>query len=269
MNLRIICGGLCVAVCTASIALAQSFGQQAITGYSGMKARSGPSTIAFTPKMRADFLQRIALDGAAQLALNEGDYARAETNARQALSMMRGDSEAPEILAAALDAQGKTQEALQAYKTLHDEGAVTPVDELPYARLLLETGHWAQAVEAYNKQLPYSEGDLMQAHSDFSPDVPRPTDLAAAIHIGMGLELGWRGYHGTYQERVKQAQGELQQAVALEPTSSLAHYYVGYGLNRMGRRTEAQAAFKKAAALDDSDVQKAALKELPASMQPR
>ncbi|MGI4789481.1 MAG: tetratricopeptide repeat protein [Janthinobacterium lividum] len=269
MNLRILCGGLCVAVCTASIALAQSFGQQAITGYSGMKARSGPSTVVFTPKMRADFLQEVALNDAAQLALNEGDYDGAETNARQALSLMRGDSEAPEILAVALDAQGKTQEALQAYKALHDAGAVTPVDELPYARLLLETGHWAQAVEAYNKQLPYSDGDLMQAHSDFSPDVPRSTDMATAIHVGMGQALGWRGYHGTYQERTQQAQEQFRQALALEPKSSLANYYVGYGLKRMGRRAEAQAAFKKAAALDNGDVQKAALKELPVAMQPR
>ena len=263
MDLRIMCGGLCAAVCTASIALAQSFGQQAVT------KNPDPVPASSSPKMRASFLQRAALDDAAQSAMNAGDYAGAETDARQVLSIMRGDDEAPEILAVSLDAQGKTQEALQAYKALHDAGAVTPVDELPYARLLLETGHWAQAVEAYNKQLPYSDGDLMQAHSDFSPDVPRPTDLLTAIHVGMGLEIGWRGYHGTYQEKTQQAQGEFQKALALEPDSSLANYYLGYGLKRMGRRAEAQAAFRKAAALDDGDVKAAAQKELPQTEQPK
>ena len=256
MDLRIVCGGLCIAVCTASITLAQSLGQHAVTRY------PGPIPASSAPKMRADFLRRAALDDAAQSAINVGDYAEAEVDARQALSLTRGDDEAPEFLAMALDAQGKTQEALQAYKALHDAGAVTPVDELPYARLLLETGQWPQAVEAYNKQLPYSDGELMQAHSDFSPDVPRPTDMATAIHVGMGLELGWRGYHGTYKERIQQAQEQFKQAAALEPKSSLANYYVGYGLNRMGRRAEAQKAFQKAAALGGSDVKKAAEEEL-------
>ncbi len=263
MNLKIVCGGLCVAICTASIALAQS-----LVGHTGA-VYSGPSPASFSPKTRALTLQRFALDDAAQSALNAGDYAEAEADARQALSMMRGDSAAPEILAASLDAQGKTQEALQAYKALHDAGAVTPVDELPYARLLLETGHWPQAVEAYNKQLPYSDSDLMQAHSHFSPDVPRPTDMATAIHVGMGMEIGWRGYHGTYQGRVQQAQEQFRQAAALEPKSSLANYYVGYGLKRMGRHVEAQKAFQKAAALDNGDIKAAALKEMPGATQPR
>jgi tetratricopeptide (TPR) repeat protein len=141
---------------------------------------------------------------------------------------------------------------------------------LPYAQLLLKTGHWAQSVQAYNRQLPYSSGvDLMQTHSDFSPDVPRSTDLATAIHIGLGQDLGWRGYHGTYQEKAQQAQEEFQKALVLEPNSSLANYYVGYGLKRLGRRVEAQAAFQKAAALGEGDVKQAAQKELPTTMQPR
>lgn len=264
MKIQIVCGGLCIAGCAASVVLAQSLGKHTITGY------SGPIPSSAAPKMRANFLQRASLDSAAEAAQKAGDYAEAEIDARQALSLMKGDSQAQEILPAALDAQGKTDEALQAYKVLYDGGDVTPYNQLPYARLLLKTGNWAQAVQVYNKQLPYlSNGDLMQMHSDFSPDVPRQSDLATAIHVGMGLELGWRGYHGTYQERIKQAQGQFQQAVALEPNSSLAHYYVGYGLTRMGRRAEAQVAFKKAAALDNGDIQKAALKELPVTMQPR
>ena len=269
MDLRIVCGGLCVAICTASIALAQSFSGRTVAEYSGIRTLSGPSTVSVTPKQRAAFRQGAILAGAAQLALDAGDYEEAEMDARQTVSMIRGDEDAQEILATALDAQGKTQEALQAYKTIYDEGDVRSDNELPYARLLLKTGNWAEAAAAYNRQLPYSDGDLMQTHGGFSPDMPRPTDLATAIHIGLGLEIGWKGYHGTYQERVQQAQGEFEKALALEPDSSLANYYVGYGLKRMGRRAEAQAAFRKAAALDQGDTKEAAQKELPETVQPK
>ena len=189
------------------------------------------------------------LDDAAEAAQKAGDYAEAEADASQSVSLDIASGRGRDILAAALDAQGKTQEALQAYKAIHDGGDVNPANELPYARLLLETGHWAQAVEAYNKQLPYlSNGELIPAHSDFSPNIPHQTDLAAAIHIGLGLTTGWRGYRGDYPERYQQAQEEFRQAAALEPNSALANYHIGYGLNRMGRRAEAQKAFQKAAA---------------------
>jgi len=260
MNIKIVSAGLCLTAFAVSIALAQSHkpAEQNAT------RNLAPSPLATAGKEKAVDDKVGHLDDAAELAQKRGDYAEAEEEARQAVALNMGDARGQEILAAALDAQGKTQEALQAYKMLSDEGDVFPSNELPYAQLLLKTGHWAEAVEAYNRQLPYlSNGDLLQKHSGFSPNVPRPTDLATAIHIGLGQELGWRGYHGTYQEASQQAQGEFQKALALEPDSSLANYYVGYGLKRMGRRAEAQAAFKKAAALDQGDVRDAAQKELP------
>lgn len=269
MNIRLIGVGLCFAFFTAGLVEAQS-SRSAGDKPVSHSMNVAPVTSFSEAKEKATGLKIWRLDQAASAAQEAGDYAEAETYSKQSVALGIASGRGQEILAAALDAQGKTQEALQAYKVLSDERNVEPFTQLPYARLLLETGQWAQAAEAYNKQLPYlSNGDLVQASGAFSPDLPRPIDLAAAIHIGLGLTTGWRGYHGTYQDSVKQEQQQFQQAVALEPKSSLANYYVGYGLNRLGRRTEAQAAFKKAAALDNGDIKAAALKELPTPMQPR
>lgn len=256
---------LCLSVSAVGIAIAQS------SQPSGQSMRNlAGSPLVSASKEKAIGLQIWRLDQAASTAQQEGDNADAEADARRSVSLGVASGRGQEILAAALDAQGKKEEALQAYKVLADEGDVKPFNELPYARLLLETGHWEQAVEAYNKQLPYiSNGDLVQASGDFSPNAPRPTDLAVAIHIGLGLTTGWRGYHGTYQDSVRQEQQQFQQALSLAPRSSLANYYVGYGMKRLGRHAEAQAAFQKVAALDDGDIRAAALKELPTAMPPR
>ena len=265
MNIRIVGVACTLATCLAAIVWGQSAAPSQKNATRNLVG--DPRVPAWKVKALNDKGYR--LDQAAAAALKAGDYATAEAEARESMSTTIGVN-CQITLAAALDAQGKTQEALKVYKVLNDEGDEDPFDELPYARLLLETGHWAEAVKAYNKQLPnLSNGDLMQARNVFSPDVSRPTDLATAIHIGLGLTTGWRGYHGTYQDVLKQQQGQFQQAQKLEPDSSLANYYVGYGLNRLGRHAEAQAAFKKAAALDNGDVKAAALKELPETMKPR
>ncbi len=223
-----------------------------------------------TPAFRAMFHKTAVLTRAATKAMDSGDYAEAEADARAAMAIGFNGSFADETLAAALDAQGKTQEALQAYKAMAGEGDVFPRNLLPYARLLLKTGNYPQAVWAYNKALPLIDnGELIRKSGGFPQSTPRPTELAAAIQTALGLQMDWPGYHGTYQEAIVQAQTHFQQALALEPNSPLTNYYVGYGLKRLGRQAEAQAAFKKAAALGQGDVRQAAQKELPPAMQPR
>ena len=266
MSIRMMGAGLGLVTCAAIIVLAQS---QSVGGQTTNIQTSHVLPI-LTPAQKANIKEVGRLDDAAEAAQKAGDYAEAEDDARKSMSLGPDSGIALEVLAASLEAQGKTQEALKTYKVLSDEGEETPRNELPYALLLLKAGHWAEAVEAYNRQLPgLPEAELMQAHGGFSPAVPRPTELAAAIHIGLGVNLGWRGYHGTYKEASQQAQGQFQQALALEPTSPLANYYVGYGLKRLGRRAEAQAAFRKAAALGQGDVKLAAQKELPEIVQPK
>ncbi len=200
-----------------------------------------------TPEQKATQEQAEALDRAAAKALHVGHYIQAEADARQALALTGGfDLLGPDLLAAALDAQGKMQAALQAYKVIVvDEGDAAPRTLLPYALLLLKAGQWAQAVAAYDKALPHlAFGELVRANSDFSPDTPEPAALATAIHIARGLtynaEADW-----AREPQDKEALSEYQKALTLEPNSDLANYYYGYGLKKLGRTTQASAAFQK------------------------
>lgn len=215
-----------------------------------------------TPEMEARLNQIGKLDEAAAAALDVGQYAKAEGYARQSVSLGVASGRGQEFLAAALDAQGKTQEALQVYKSIADEGDVFPRNQLPYARLLLKTGQWEQAVAAYNRQLPYlASGNQMLANSRFSPAVPQPRELEVAIHIGLGLTEGWRGYHWKSGPR-DQTLAQFQQALALDPESPLANYCYGVKLMRLGRQAEAQAILKGVAETTDADMKAAAEKAL-------
>jgi len=211
---------------------------------------SVPATPAFKAKLR----EMYRLDQAAAAAMDAGQYAEAEDDARQSMSVGHDSGLAVEYLAAALDAQGKTQEALEVYQQMADVGEDEPRNLLPYALLSLKAGHWAQAVAAYNKQLPFlADGDLIHANSHFSPDVPQPKELETAIHIGLGLTEDWRRYNWKLHSR-EQTLTQFQQAVALEPASPLANLYYGRALRRLGRKAEAQAAFAKAASTAQGDV---------------
>ncbi len=255
-------GTLGIFLCATVIALGQ---QHHSTGQS-----LGMAITPETPAQRAKEDEKWRLSQAAVAALDAGQYAEAESDARQSISMGQDSGLAQEILASALNAQGKAQEALQAYKVIADEGGVFPRNLVPYALLLLKSGQWAQAVTAYNKTLPYlPEGDIVQANSHFSPGVPQPKELAVALHIAQGLtyigDAGW-GSHSRHEE----AMGEFGQALRLAPDSPLANYYYGYGWQHLDLKSptraanaqQAKAAFQKAAALGGADVQKAAGEEL-------
>ncbi len=218
--------------------------------------------VILTPAQKAMEHEKYRLDAAAAAALDAGQYAEAEDDAQQSMALGQNSGLAQEIFAAALDAEGKTQEALRAYQQMSDAGEVYPRTQLPYALLLLKTGHWAQAVTAYNKQLPYlADGKLMNASSHFSPAVPQPKELETAIHIGLGLTYNYEATWGG-QSQVNKALSEHKKAVTLEPASPLANLYYGYALQRLGRKAEAQAAFAKAAKTGSADVKAAAEEEI-------
>ena len=204
---------------------------------------SGP--VPYTPVQKAKSLEAYRLAHAAAAALATGRYAEAETTARQALALGHDSGVAQEVLASALNAQGKEQEALHAYRML--AGGEQPRNLLPYALLLLKSGRWASAIDAYNKALPHlADGDLMRANSHFSASVPRPTALATAIHIALGLTDGsgtdWAGH--TQRDK---ALGEFTKALQLAPTSPLTNFYYGYGLDQLGRTAQAAAVFQRVA----------------------
>lgn len=224
-----------------------------------------------TPERQAvlDKTAQVVHDAAA--SLHAGRYAQAEQEARQVLSLSSDSDVGEEVLAASLNAQGKNQEALHAYRVMVvDEGARYTRVLLPYALLLLKSGQWEQAVTAYSQALPLlAEGKIMRENSHFSPDVPEPAALAVAIHIASGLtysaEGDWAG-EGQHKEMM----AEFGKALQLAPDSDLANYHYGYGWRnldpkeraKMGSVQQAKAALQKATLSGRADVKKAAQKAL-------
>ena len=238
----------------------------------------GPNYQPPTAEQQAKAEQAGQLDQDAAAALHLGNSVQAEAAAREAISINSPDVVASEVLAAALEAQGKDQEALQAYKTVVEHYDRQPRNLLPYAQLLLKSGQWAQAVAIYNEALPslpdvgphperpiVHDGDLITASSHFSPDVPEPAALATALHIARGMiynsTTGWAG-----DSLDKEAMAEYGKALQATPDNALANYYYGVGWHKLsptervkfGNAEQAKAALKKAASLGDSDVKKMA-----------
>ena len=227
--------------------------------------------VPMTPAHRAHLLNWLHLTQAARTALREHDAPLAEQYARHSLALdfHLGDDLSQKLLVAALQAQGRDMETMPFLQTISERKETSPQFELPYALLLMKTGQWAEAVTVYNRTLPFlTDGDLLRAHNTFAVTIPRQKDLATAIHMGLGMQYVHSSDWGGNLQNDK-AMSQFHQALALEPNSSLANYYHGYGLKQLGRKSEAQAAFQKAAALGQGDIKEAAQKELPETVRPK
>lgn len=255
-----------VFLCGTGVAIGQLH-RSAGPGMGGQKQRptgrtAGMTIAPLTPAQKANEDKKYRLERAAATALDAGRYEEAETDARQSMSLGADSGLAQELLASALNAQGRTQEALDMYQQMANAGGDEPRNLLPYALLLLKAGHWAQAVVAYNKQLPsLADGDLMAAYNHFSPTVSQPRELETAIHIALGLTYNSEATLARHSQADK-AQSEYNHALALAPNSALANYYYGRSLQRLGRRAEAQTAFQKAVRFGKGAVQVEAKKAM-------
>ena len=196
----------------------------------------GANVMPMTPEERTAIERQGKLEDSAAKALDAGRPADAEADAREALRSRRTDSgKGWEILAEALDAQGKDQEALQVYGRMVGQGDDSVHVRLPYALLLLKAGQWAPALAAYDKALPSVtvEPGPLRANSRFSPDAPEPAALATAIHIALALtQFNLSSWGGHVQNDT--AMAHLRAALALSPGSGLANYYYGYGWGQLG-----------------------------------
>jgi len=247
-------------ICTAVCIQAQNHPYVQIGG--------GPTPL--TPAQRATLNRIGQLDKSAAAELDRDHYAKAEADARHSMSLGHDSGVALELFAQSLNAQGKTQEALKAYRQIYHQGGHFPRNLLPYAQLLLETGHVSQAVVVYNESLYSLDfGNLVKANSHFSPGKANRTQLASAIHVAQGLTYAssdsWGG-----SSQVEKAMDEFDQALRLQPDSALANYYYGYGWQKLPttEKLKAQTAAKAkaslmiAAASGSDDIKKAAADSL-------
>jgi tetratricopeptide (TPR) repeat protein len=259
---------LAVCFCVASVATAQAPQLQSVP-----RSSSAGSYIPPTPQQMSRLVQAGQLAQASAADLHLGNYVEAESEAREALAI-NNDGRAEEVLAAALEGQGRDKEALEAYRVMVvDEKAAYPRVLLPYAQLLLKSGQWAQAVAVYNQALPsLGHEELEQITSHFTPDEPQPEALATAIHLERGqlynAASDWAG-----EPQNTEAMTEYQKALQLAPNNALTNYYYGVGWHKLslaervkfGHSDQAKAALQKAAQLGDPSVKKMAEETLKKS----
>jgi len=197
-------------------------------------------------------------------------------------------------LGEALAGQGKTAEAIAAYKlgiyyplnfspeavavsqAIENKpnlrGCSFPTDAvawMKYALLLSQTGQSAEAFSVYTQALHHATDT---AHPEiklsFHDAPPTPTELQAAAHIALGLLV-----NDTGNDR-EQAMTEFDQALRLAPDAAVTNYYYGYGWQRLDPKSptraatalQAKAALTKATASEDDNVRKAAeeaMKRMP------
>jgi tetratricopeptide (TPR) repeat protein len=211
--------------------------------------------------------------GLAQLAaaaLDAGNYVDAEANARQIIALGIGQARGRAMLASALAAEGKTQEAMSEYSTLSSMDYPYPNGLLPYALLLLKQGQWAEALAVYNKAVPrvgnaqlllFKGHELLAEDADFSADNPQPKQLETDIHIAMGLsQIDDYGISGEYSR--DKAVAEFRAALKLEPDSPLAHLGLAGALRADGKPDDGMAELINTYSTYSGDIKAEAKKEI-------
>lgn len=250
----------------------------------------GDHVTAISPRgsekqFRALHAEAAQLQNAAAKDLHAGKYALAESEARQSLALFEGSGVSEEVLASALEAQGKDQEALQQYHVMVVDGKDRfPRNLVPYAQLLLKSGQWAQAVAVYNQVLPglpdvsvhtedlsIRDSELIAANSHFSADVPEPAALGTALHIARGMVYSSTpSWSGDIQNT--EAMKEYEKALELAPDNALTNYFYGVGWQKLsptermkfGTVQQAKAHLRKAEKVGNANVKAAAKKALKA-----
>jgi tetratricopeptide (TPR) repeat protein len=251
--------------CAVTIVPASAQNPQSGAGLGG-GPNSGPP---ITPAQKAAWKNSSEFSHKSVLALDAGQYASAISDAKQAVAigMSSHDPIADTVLAYALVAEGKDQDALNEYGQMYARGDWNGGDLLQYAQLLLKHGLWSKAVDVYQKAVKDVGSDVTNGHellvaeSDFSHDDPQPKELESDIHIAIGM-YGDIASNLAGKYRPERSLAEYKKALDLEPDSALAKLAYAKGLMKCGRGAEAQAEFREVANKYTGQVKAAAQQEL-------
>ena len=197
----------------------------------------------------------------ARLRLEEGGFEEAERLMRDALRE-QSDSSFELVLAEALMARGKSEEALPLLRRLEEDRSDDVRVHLSLGNLLLERGDLAGAMKSLRRAESINpneaaifnalgsvfarQGDQKQALQAFQEAVRLDPAFAPAQN-NVGLALARQGAE-------RPALQAFQKAVALDPSFAPAHSNLGFALAREGRFSEAERAFKAALEKDPSHV---------------
>ena len=157
------------------------------------------------------------------------------------------------------DRQGHPAEALKYYDGLLIHNAhfsSSYATEIPvlgrYGELCDMQGRHTDALAAYQKILAYAKqfNDTAWADPNLVTDLSTndPTRVRARAHLIMGIahQSGDTLIYHDPSHKIDRALHAYREAVRLEPDLAIAHYYLGYGLQKAHREAEAKAEFARA-----------------------
>ncbi len=149
---------------------------------------------------------------------------------------------------------GKPDEAARLFEAVIAEGPASDEVRFLYAQSLLQAGETEPALAELRKLLGSESVEVLASVADLFgrlkqwPDCVSALDRAIAkrdaseLHVKRGLCL-----HGASDEG--EAKLAFERAIALDPKSASAHFYLGHNLRASGDKRAAKSAFLQAAEL--------------------
>ncbi len=203
----------------------------------------------------------------AELLAQQAAWEAAEADALRAFEAQPQSSEALDLLYRIYVAQGKAEEARASFEEADEAGVLHTGARVLLGRLALYQGDRAKAREtleqvlAEEPDLPLAESSLAYVLAQEETDLDRAIELARSARRVLDEDPGAAhrlGYVYLKSGRNEAALAELSRAAELsgprrDPSLvSPIYYHMGLALKQLDRSQEAQEAFEKALALDES-----------------
>lgn len=194
-----------------------------------------------------------------------GNIEQAERDALAAFEADPGLEGAGALLLTIYARQGRTEEAIRSFEEAHAVGALRPPARALLAKLHLQSGNDARALEVLDElisdpsvDLPGAKNDLAYLLASQSKDLDRAMELAQQAQRSMPKRPGVADTLGfVYLQRslYDPALQQFRYAISLMPegeSAAVFHYHEGLALQGLGRTDEAIAAFEKTLEVDEN-----------------